>query len=315
MVRVDAEGTRHTLAIAQAFIRNQGDAWTWMLDWMMRVLADIAGSGGEGGAAEAPAGHPERFADCEAIASAIGQRLGEMHAVLARPTDNPDFAPERASAETTAEWANAVRVQIEAAMRALAAQHELEQRSAEEAAALAGARGRLLDAVHALAAGGAGTALTRIHGDLHLGQMLVSSGDVYIIDFEGEPARPLAERRAKTSPMRDVAGVIRSFDYAAAVMRRKSREAHPHLSEETREAFLSEYLSRVNASFVAGYRVQMAPLNDMAEAALLQLFLIEKAAYEIAYEAANRPSWINVPLHGLARIADQVLSLERQAAE
>ncbi len=311
MVRVSADGTRHTLAVAQAFIRNQGDAWTWMLDWMMRALSDLPATED----VEAVTA-PEKFADGEAIASVIGQRLGEMHAVLARPTEAADFAPERANDAVLDRWARDVEIQIDAALRSLAGSRAaLEPQAAAEADALERARDRLIGTASGLARRGAGGALTRIHGDLHLGQMLVSSGDVYIIDFEGEPARLLEQRRAKTSPMRDLAGVIRSFDYAAAVVRRKSREAHAHLADERREAFLAEFLDRVNACFLAGYRALAPSGDDATDAALLRLFLIEKAAYEIAYEAANRPSWIDVPLHGLARIADQALAPERRAAE
>ncbi len=113
--------------------------------------------------------------------------------------------------------------------------------------------------------------------------------------------------------------MIRSFDYAAAVVRRKSYEAHAHLPAERRELFLSAFLERATPAFLAGYR-EVAPQGDAeAEEALLRLFLIEKAAYEVAYEAANRPTWIDVPLHGLAVIAEQSLGAEwhttRQAAE
>ncbi|MEO8713503.1 MAG: putative maltokinase, partial [Acetobacteraceae bacterium] len=303
MVRLDADGTRHTLAVAQAFIRNQGDAWTWMLDWMMRALSEMTPEG-------------DIFADGESLAGIIGQRLGEMHAVLAQPTDAPDFAPARATKSVLDRWGAEVEAQIDAALRALdGARTTLEPQAGAEADALRGARARLLAASRRLAAQGAGAALTRIHGDLHLGQMLVSSGDVFLIDFEGEPARPLAQRRAKTSPMRDLAGVMRSFDYACAVVRRKSREAHPHLADDRREAFLTAFQDRAVAAFMAAYRAS-APAGDAgADAALLRLFLIEKAAYEIAYEAANRPAWIDVPLHGLARIADAALTPNRKAAE
>ncbi len=311
MVRAGADGTRHTLAVAQSFIRNQGDAWTWMLDWMLRALSDLPAT------EEAEAAiSPDTFTDGETIASVIGQRLGEMHAVLARPTEARDFAPERAGDAVLDRWARDVGTQIDAALRALVgARATLEPEAAAEAQALERARDRLVEAASGLARHGAGAVLTRIHGDLHLGQMLVSSGDIYIIDFEGEPARPLEQRRAKTSPMRDLAGVLRSFDYAVAVVRRKSREAHAHLAEERREAFLAELLDRLNTCFLAGYRALAPSGNDAADAALLRLFLIEKAAYEIAYEAANRPSWIDVPLHGLARIADEALVPERRAAE
>ncbi|MGA3400462.1 MAG: alpha-amylase, partial [Acetobacteraceae bacterium] len=135
-------------------------------------------------------------------------------------------------------------------------------------------------------------------------------GDVYIIDFEGEPAKPVAARRAKNSPFRDVAGMLRSFDYAAAVVDRKSRESHAHLPEPRRAAFLESFVARATESFLAGYRTAAGSAGSAADRALLDLFLLEKAAYEIAYEAANRPTWIDVPLRGLARLAQSLRSTE-----
>ena len=156
-------------------------------------------------------------------------------------------------------------------------------------------------------AGGAvdGATLTRIHGDLHLGQVLVCNGDVAIIDFEGEPAKPVEIRRGKDHPLRDVAGMIRSFDYAAAVVRRRSQASHAHLADEQVNAFLDSFVERATDAFLAGYREAIRPPLDRAapiavKPELLDLFLIEKAAYEVVYEAANRPTWIDVPLHGLA---------------
>ncbi|HET6182521.1 MAG TPA: maltose alpha-D-glucosyltransferase [Acetobacteraceae bacterium] len=314
VLRVDRDGTRHALAVAQSFVRNQGDAWTWMLDWMMRALSDLASSA-DAAEAEATARQPERFADAAAIAGVMGERLGEMHAVLARPTENPDFAPERAEEAAVRRWAESAAAQLGAAYRALGGYGNPGAATEQDVAALERARGDLQETVRELARKGTGTTLTRIHGDLHLGQMLVSSGDIFIIDFEGEPARPLAERREKSSPMRDVAGVLRSFDYAAAVVRRKSEEAHAHLPARAREAFLAEFAACASAAFLTRYRAAAPPADEAAASALLQLFLIEKAAYEVAYEAANRPAWIDVPLHGLARLAEQARAPQRQAAE
>ena len=153
-----------------------------------------------------------------------------------------------------------------------------------------------------------GTMLTRIHGDLHLGQVLVANGEVYIIDFEGEPAKPVEVRRAKNSRLRDVAGMVRSFDYAAAVVERKSRESQAHLPDARRSAFLDSFIDPGNeAHSSTGYREAMQITDEAGEQKLLDLFLVEKAAYEVAYEAANRPTWIEVPLRGLARLTDQLL--------
>jgi maltose alpha-D-glucosyltransferase/alpha-amylase len=153
---------------------------------------------------------------------------------------------------------------------------------------------------------------TRIHGDFHLGQILVAQGDAVIVDYEGEPARPLSERRAKGSPLRDVAGLLRSFDYAAAVA--TSTEASGTATAaptERRAAMIRQWREDSERAFLDAYRAAAAEaaqpiVPPAAEAALLDLFLIEKAAYEIRYEAANRPAWLSLPLKGLAAIADRV---------
>jgi maltose alpha-D-glucosyltransferase/alpha-amylase len=149
--------------------------------------------------------------------------------------------------------------------------------------------------------------MTRIHGDFHLGQVLVASGDVFIIDFEGEPATPIKERRAKTSPLRDVAGLIRSIDYAgAALIEGKGVGAAP-VDENQRNRLIAEFRARATRAFLKEYGKARGVVAGAQERALLELFLIEKAAYEIHYEAANRPTWIGVPLTGLLRLTARIL--------
>ena len=302
VVRIDPDGTRHALAIAQAFIRNQGDAWTWTTDQLLRGLSDIAG--GDDAAAADAASH----ADYVRFAALLGQRLGEMHLVLARPTADPDFAPEIGTDTTIAAFADRVRQQLEAAYRVLETAGEPDRGVMEVA------RGALFSRLPVLADAALGSTLTRIHGDLHLGQVLVCNGDVAIIDFEGEPARPVEIRRRKDHPLRDVAGMIRSFDYAAALVKRRSLSSHAHLADEQVSLFLERFVEQATEGFLAGYREAVASGDDQAPIAtdvgLLDLFLIEKAAYEVVYEAANRPTWIDVPLHGLARRTRMLLEME-----
>jgi maltose alpha-D-glucosyltransferase/alpha-amylase len=159
-----------------------------------------------------------------------------------------------------------------------------------------------------------GTLMTRIHGDFHLGQVLVVQGDAYIIDFEGEPARPLAERRAKGSPMRDVAGAVRSFVYAAATAASGRAVASPR-AEDRRGALLERFRSAAIEAFLQAYRQAHAAAPhrwtpESAEDDLLQLFLVQKAAYEIGYEAANRATWLPIPLRGLAALAQRMTAKE-----
>ena len=147
----------------------------------------------------------------------------------------------------------------------------------------------------------------RVHGDLHLGQVLVIHGDAYLIDFEGEPARPLAERRARHSPYKDVSGVLRSFDYAAAMALNSVQgvDASP-AADTARERVAQRYLKDSQQAFLDAYRLATQDLAHGWEAAgedaALALFTLEKAAYEVTYEARNRPDWLSVPLRGLAAL-------------
>ncbi|WP_428489853.1 maltose alpha-D-glucosyltransferase [Rhodopila sp.] len=311
VVRVDPAGTRHALVIAQAFVRNQGDAWTWTTDLLLRGLSDITNSD-EDAAAEA-AGH----SDYVRFASLLGQRLGEMHLVLARPSADPAFAPETGTADTALLLAERTRAQLEAAYQAIETAQQWEMAGQQDRTTVQAGRDALFGKLPMLAEAVHGATLTRIHGDMHLGQILVVNGDVAIIDFEGEPAKPVEIRRSKDHPLRDVAGTIRSFDYASAVVKRRSLSSHAHLADEKVSAFLDSFVERATESFLIGYREAIAPAGEQApglvDLELLDLFLIEKAAYEVAYEAANRPTWIDVPLHGLACCTRRVLGIEAVA--
>jgi maltose alpha-D-glucosyltransferase / alpha-amylase len=156
--------------------------------------------------------------------------------------------------------------------------------------------------------------LTRIHGDLHLGQALVSHGDVYFIDFEGEPARPLEERREKTSPLRDVAGMLRSFDYAAASALVAGGAGQSDVARSRKRVVLERFLQVSEHGFLSAYAKASEALPRGATAqgttALLNLFLLQKVAYEIAYEAAHRPAWLGVPLRGLAAISGRLIEAQ-----
>ena len=160
-----------------------------------------------------------------------------------------------------------------------------------------------------LAGQGEGTLRIRIHGDLHLGQILVAQDDAYFIDFEGEPARPLSERRAKQSPLRDVAGMLRSFDYAVAVAPQPAPD-NGEAAQLTRD-LLQQFRAGSSDAFLAEYRSAAAALPHRggvgAMAALIDLFELEKAAYELVYEATNRPDWVAVPLRGLATIVARLV--------
>jgi maltose alpha-D-glucosyltransferase/alpha-amylase len=168
--------------------------------------------------------------------------------------------------------------------------------------------------VEKLANKGVGSLRTRIHGDFHLGQILVVTNDAYIIDFEGEPSKPLSVRRGKNSPMRDVAGLLRSFHYAAAAAK-ISYDAGPTVLGSDYKKALTRFVNDASNNFLKAYRTVEASSSpqwsgsESAELALLDLFLLEKSAYEICYEAANRPAWLSIPLGGFVEIIKRVLQL------
>ena len=305
VVRVAPDGTPTTLAIALEFVRNEGDAWAWMLDHLNRALD------AHSPAAAAENSGADLFADCDAVIAAIGRRLGEMHAILARETSEAAFAPEVANTSDAANWAKNTEDRIQKAFGAIAQLQTWERdKDRERAQKLLSQRASIAAAVRNLASSAAGTVKTRIHGDFHLGQVLVVSGDAFIIDFEGEPAASIAERRAKTSPLRDVAGLLRSIDYAAATMMDRNAVGAVPMDETQRDELISQFRSRGSTAFLSAYWKSAGAQNGPAERALLGLFLIEKAAYEVDYEAANRPTWMGVPIAGLARLAARIAGKE-----
>jgi maltose alpha-D-glucosyltransferase / alpha-amylase len=305
VVRIAADGTPITLMLVQGFVRNQGEGWGWTLDWLARAVDEAALT------ATAP---EDPFAGYLAFAQAIGRRLAELHAALALPTEDPVFAPERATAADAKVWADGAMAQLAGALDLLAQPRDWpDEATAALAHDLVARRDALEKALRRLAASAEGALKTRVHGDFHLGQVLVAQGDAVIVDFEGEPARPLEERRAKGSPLRDVAGLLRSLDYAAAVAgATEASAAATAAPTERRTTLIERWRGEAAAAFLDAYRASAAAAEHAwvpqeAEVPLLDLFLIEKAAYEVRYEAANRPTWLPIPLRGLAALADRLL--------
>jgi maltose alpha-D-glucosyltransferase/alpha-amylase len=304
VVRTAPDGTNYSLAVAQGFVRNQGDAWSWLSDQLLMAQDDLAAANPSIGAER------DHRSDYEQLAGTIGRRLGEMHAVLARPSDDSAFAPEIADDHALAVWRDRARVLLEGAFETLVSHQWERGEDAERAGGLLHQRASLLAAMDDIPRAAAGTLMTRIHGDFHLGQVLVATGDTYIIDFEGEPGRSLEERRAKSSPLRDVAGLVRSLDYVAAKLTdRKDPRTGPMSSDRTHD-LLESFRTDATAAFLRSYRAATGSVVGIWNPRILELLLLEKAAYEINYEAANRPPWLPVPLAGMARLARRILGEE-----
>ena len=220
---------------------------------------------------------------------ALGQVTGEMHSVLGSDPEDPAFMPEEPSVESLALLTADVDEQIERMFRDLP---ELDALSP-----LAGRGQDVRERLQMLSHIGAGGRVIRTNGDYHLGQTMLTDRGWVILDFEGEPARPLPERRRKRSPLRDVAGMLRSFSYAAAGVRILRGGSPPEDWEErAREQFLNGYRDRVDSSLL--------PPGQQAFDQLLAVFELEKAVYELRYELNNRPDWVGIPAAGIARLVD-----------
>ena len=261
------------------------------------VLADFVPGGREGWAlattevgriAAGESADPQRREQFQQL----GRAVADMHGALARTLGRRD-----AAAEDLGAWVDAMRAQVEHVLTTA------QRRAPDQTAAVLDRRDELLEALNRLADEKATGPLTRIHGDLHLGQVLLDpNGRWQLLDFEGEPAKALSERRALAAPLRDVAGMLRSFDYAAASGSGGDLSDVPAAAaqwrDNVRSGFLSAYLDEAAEHDVL-------PDDDASVAAQLDAFELDKAVYELGYELANRPEWVPIPVGGITRVLDR----------
>jgi trehalose synthase-fused probable maltokinase len=260
-----------TLGILQAFVPNGQDGWDLALDEL--------------------AGAPDRFLG---RVRGLGEVVGTMHAVLASDPNDASFSPETPSLESLGLLTASVDEEIEQLFLSLP----------DDAEALEPIRGRgeeirdhLRQLTHAATTGRA----IRNHGDLHLGQTLLAGDAWIVLDFEGEPARSLAERRRKRSPLRDVAGMLRSFAYAtSAAGFLRGCEAPPGWEDAARQGFIDGYQETVDPTIVPAGQEQFEKL--------LAVFELEKAVYELRYELQMRPDWLPIPVAGIQRMLEQAVT-------
>jgi maltose alpha-D-glucosyltransferase/alpha-amylase len=291
------DGRVVTLAMVQAYVTNQGDGWVYTLGYLERFLEELRTAGADAIAAAAPAQAHGGFL---ALMAVLGRRTAELHLALAARTGDAAFDPEPLGPEDFEAMREHALADAAASMALLRDRlRQLPATTQEDALALLSRHEALQHRISTAAGNADGGIKTRYHGDYHLGQVLVADNDFLIIDFEGEPTRSFEERRAKGSPLRDVAGMLRSFNYARwSALRRVAQNADelqrldaPARDWElaAREAFLSAYLKTMAAAETA------TPID----ANLLELFELEKALYELRYELNNRTDWVQVPLQGL----------------
>jgi maltose alpha-D-glucosyltransferase/alpha-amylase len=305
-----------TLAMLQGLVANEGDGWKWTLEDLNRYLETCA-----------PIAFPEStssdLTDPVALADAptsqlardhvgiyldsattLGRRTAELHLALASPTNDPAFSPESVSAQDLEPLLLDLRQHASHVFDLLKERlPSLPDEVIEYAAEVLSKRRRILDHFTGLRFENLRTLRTRIHGDYHLGQVLKVKTDFVILDFEGEPARSLAYRRGKQCPLKDVAGMLRSFSYAAHASLINYTSRHPEgISRLEPWALLWE--RSVATEFLRAYRdtaqgAEFLPQLGVDFRKLIDVFLLDKALYEVLYEMNSRPAWLRIPLMGI----------------
>jgi maltose alpha-D-glucosyltransferase/alpha-amylase len=296
---------KSAVAIVHAFVENQGDAWTVTSAYLDRYVEEQRLLTASGHPAES-----EEQVPYLRYMSQTGKRVAEMHLALAASDEFADFKPEPTRPKELQRWIDDVVARAERVFDVLRqrrdavkeAERALFDQALAQAATLRDRLGTLLPrTIEGLN--------IRHHGDFHLGQMLIVKDDIFIIDFEGEPRRTLAERRRKAPAARDVACLIRSIDYSATAALGRALKLAPDEHGKLGAA-LAEWRDRAAEAFLAAYRETMTdqrlwPADPRAAERMLNFFLLEKAFYEIEYELAHRPEWLRVPLTGALRILSQ----------
>jgi maltose alpha-D-glucosyltransferase/alpha-amylase len=307
------QGQRTTQAIMQEFVANRGDAWRYTQE-ILRAFYERVGERllEQGGAnvAEPPEFSEEAMARLLAEMELLGQRTAELHLALSSEADDGAFAAEPFTAKFQSELLSSVEQLTHRTMGLLRLRmSEIPAEYKREAADLAERENEVGERFRYALTAPIDAMRIRIHGDYHLGQVLYTGSDFVIIDFEGEPARPLAERRVKQSPLQDVGGMLRSFHYAAFAP--ILTPATGHVIPRERVANLSnwaeEWSRRAGDCFLDRYyetsgEAAYLPSGARERARLLEMYLLAKAIYELGYELNNRPTWVGIPLEGIVRL-------------
>jgi maltose alpha-D-glucosyltransferase/alpha-amylase len=325
---IPANGPKTTVAMLQGLVANEGDGWQWFLDELTGYFATVAPLPAPP-ESPAPSFLNERELLREAIehagpsleaAALLGRRTAEMHLALATPTSDPAFAAEPLTAADLTNDARRIDAQITSTLEALKTKlSTLKDLTADDAGLLLSRRINLFARAHAITGSTPAGQRIRIHGDYHLGQTLRTAaspngdtGDFVLLDFEGEPARTLAERRQKQSPLKDVAGMLRSFSYVAYSALNQHVATNQTANQESARPADSQFLpawailwqNSASAEFLRTYRETIAanpailPSPQQSQS-LLGAYLLEKALYELLYELNNRPDWLRIPLAGI----------------
>lgn len=315
---VTIAGREYVAGVLEQFIPSECDAWTYVVDELRHNFETLVAERPEPPAKPATSRWtelvtlepPEALLSWAArdleLAEILGRRTGELHRALANSAGNADFEPEPFTPFYQQSLGQGLQAQVRRTIRAL---RDSRARLPEPAQGLVDTVLARQQDVLAHVGGIAHWKLDgmrmRHHGDFHLGQVLFTGRDFVIIDFEGEPARSLSERRIKRSPFRDVAGMVRSYNYAAHfVLQQLGGGGISEQDAEWLRPWADAWFTWMAAAFLRGYFAgadgsPFLPPTDEERERMLSLLLLEKALYEVNYELQNRPAWINVPLEGI----------------
>ncbi len=289
-----------TIAVVHRFVENQGDLWSVTSAYLDRFVEEYR-------LLTTPDGESNEKTAYARLMEQVGLRIADMQAALASRPDIPAFAPEPLTPADVRMLVQQVRERAERALEELRRHRaELKEPDLAFVESLLDQAGPMIDRLPELLPENIDLLKIRHHGDLHLGQMLAVRDDVFVLDFEGEPKRPLAERRSKAPAARDVAGIIRSIDYSATAALERAVGARADDEEKVASA-LDGWREFASSVFLESYQHTLRasglwPSDPARAANLLDFFLLEKAFYEIRYELAYRPKWLRVPLAGTLRI-------------
>jgi maltose alpha-D-glucosyltransferase/alpha-amylase len=307
-----------TVAVLHAYAGNEGDAWQYTRDHVSEFFERASTFARPAASVDTSTSGLLRLSeqpDAEARqmigtyiedAVLIGRRTAELHNVLGSVADEPAFAPEPFSGFYQRSLYQTMRNQTGRVLQLLERQAGSLQGETQEAARqVLNATDEILQRLRAIISQPLNAARIRCHGDYHLGQLLYTGKDFVVTDFEGEPLHPLSERRMKRTPLRDVAGMLRSFHYAAQAPLVVSRERQSlrHEDLELLQSWSRFWYANVAAAFLEGYLgavdARLLPADHEQRRIILDCYLIEKAVYEIGYELNNRSAWLIVPVRGL----------------
>ena len=318
LITADVRGSEAAIAFFQDIVPSQQNLFEHTFDGAELILETLIATGGEVPDSPPNVRHPLEVSADEldgaaelmgaylAEAELLGKRTGEMHLILASDPVDPVFAPEPLSTLQQRSTYQAIRSAVRTSLSLLRRRRSrLRVEDAELVDRAVDAEREILDRLKEITTEKIECDRIRIHGDYHLGQVLFTGNDFFIIDFEGEPQRPLSQRRLKRLGLRDVAGMVRSYHYA--IVMALHRVAQAGIAEEA-YAVLDEWANAIHvwlsASFLRGYLEavegsSIIPSDPAHIRLMLDALVVEKAAYELEYELNNRPDWVEIPLHGI----------------